>query len=45
VWQDEAGRVSVSYNSPTYLQERHGLPRELIQNIAAVEVLAATAAD
>jgi len=45
VWQDEAGKVSVSYNSPAYLQERHGFPRELIQNIAAVEVLAATAAD
>lgn len=45
VWQDEAGKVSVSYNSPAYLQERHGFPRELIQNIAGVEVLAAATAD
>lgn len=45
VWQDKEGKVSVSYNSPGYLQERHGFPRELIQNIAAVEVLAATAAN
>ncbi len=27
VWQDPAGKVSVSYNSPAYLQERHGFPR------------------
>ncbi len=45
VWQDSAGKVSVSYNSPAYLQERHGFPRELMQNIAAVEVLATAAAD
>jgi len=45
VWQDEAGQVLVSYNSPAYLQERHGFPRDMIQNIAPVEVLAATAAD
>jgi hypothetical protein len=34
----------VSYNSPAYLQERHKFPQELVQNIAAVEILAATAA-
>lgn len=45
VWEDSAGKVSVSYNSPAYLQERHGFPPELIQNIAGVEVLAAAAAD
>lgn len=45
VWQDEAGKVSVSYNSPTYLQERYGFPQELIKNIAAVEILASAAAD
>lgn len=44
VRQDDAGKVLVSYNSPAYLQERHGFPRELIQNIAAVEVFATTAA-
>ncbi len=25
VWQDDGGRVLVSYNSPEYLQRRHGL--------------------
>ncbi len=45
VWQDAAAKVWVSYNSPAYLQERHGFPRDLIQNIAAVEALAAAAAE
>ena len=43
VWEDAAGKVWSSYNSPTYLQERHGLPSELLQNIAAVESLASKA--
>src|ERR1700723_2398272 len=34
VWEDAQARVWVSYNSPAYLQERHGLPPELLQNIA-----------
>jgi uncharacterized protein (DUF302 family) len=45
VWQDAQGRVWVSYNSPEYLQERHGLPPELLQNIAVVGTLAAKAAE
>jgi len=45
VWEDTEARVWVSYNSPTYLQERHGIPRELAQNIAVVETLAAKAAE
>lgn len=45
VWEDIEGRVWISYNSPTYLQERHGVPRELVQNIAVVETLAAKAAE
>ena len=40
VWEDGQGKVWVSYNSPAYLQQRHGLPRELLQNIAVVETLA-----
>jgi uncharacterized protein (DUF302 family) len=43
VWEDAQGKVWVSYNSPTYLQERHNLPPELLQNIAAVGALAAAA--
>jgi len=44
VWEDGQGRVWVSYNSPAYLQERHGIPPELMQNIAVIETLAAKAA-
>ena len=40
VWEDSQGKVWVSYNSPAYLQERHGFPPELLQNIAVVETLA-----
>jgi uncharacterized protein (DUF302 family) len=43
--EDDNGRVWVSYNSPAYLKERHGLPQELLPNIAVVETLAATAAE
>jgi len=45
IWEDARGKVWVSYNSPSYLQERHGLPPELLQNIAVVEGLAAKAAE
>jgi uncharacterized protein (DUF302 family) len=44
VWEDDQGKVWVSYNSPAYLQARHGFPPDLIQNIAVVEALAAAAA-
>jgi len=44
VWEDEQGKVWVSFNSPAYLQQRHGIPPELLQNIAVVESLAAKAA-
>jgi uncharacterized protein (DUF302 family) len=43
--EDRKGKVWVSYNSLTYLQERHGLPQELLQNIAVVETLAAAIAE
>jgi uncharacterized protein (DUF302 family)/uncharacterized membrane protein YidH (DUF202 family) len=45
VWEDAQGKVWVSYNSPEYLKDRHGLPPELLQNIAVVETLAAKAAE
>ena len=41
IWEDTQGKVWVSYNSPAYLQERHGFPKELLQNVAVVETLAA----
>src|SRR5207302_7391368 len=40
VWEDAQGKVWVSYNSPGYLQQRHGFPAEMVRNIAAVEALA-----
>jgi uncharacterized protein (DUF302 family)/uncharacterized membrane protein YidH (DUF202 family) len=43
--EDREGKVWVSYNSLTYLQQRHGLPQELLQNIAVVETLAAAVAE
>jgi uncharacterized protein (DUF302 family) len=45
VWEDGQGKVWVSYNSPTYLQQRHGIAPQLLQNIAVVETLAAKAAE
>jgi len=43
IWEDAQGKVWVTYNSPVYLQERHSLPTELLQNIEVVETLAAEA--
>jgi len=45
IGEDDQGKVWISYNSPVYLQQRHHLPRELLQNIAVVETLAAKAAE
>ena len=45
VWEDAGGKVWLSYNSPEYLQHRHGLPQDLVQNIAVVGVFAAKAAE
>ena len=44
IWEDAEGRVWLSYNSPAYLQRRHGVPQDLMQNIVVVENLAAAAA-
>ena len=43
VWEDDQGKVWVSYNSPDYLRGRHGLPQDLLANIAVVETLATKA--
>lgn len=43
VWEDPDRKVWISYNSPAYLQQRHGIPDELLSNIAVVETLAAQA--
>src|ERR1700676_3740730 len=38
-WQDEEDQVWLSYNSPEYLQQRHGFPAELMKNIAVIGAL------
>lgn len=45
VSEDGEGRAWISYNSPEYLRERHGLPQELLANIAVIENLAAKAGE
>jgi uncharacterized protein (DUF302 family) len=45
VAEDSQGKVCISYNSPEYLKERHGLPDNLLQNIAVVQALAAAAGE
>jgi len=45
VAEDAAGKVSVTYNSPDYLKERHGVPAELIKNLAGAGVVIAKAVE
>jgi len=45
VWEDADGRAWLSYNSPAYLQARHKLPKELVQNIAVIETIVAKAGE
>jgi uncharacterized protein (DUF302 family) len=45
IWEDAQGKAWVSYNSPAYLQQRHRIPAELMQNIAVIEALASKAAE
>ena len=45
VWEDVQGKVWITYNSPSYLQERHNIPRDLLPSIAVIETLAAKAAE
>ena len=45
VAEDSHGKVWISYNSPEYLEQRHGLSKDLLQNIAVVATLAAKAGE
>lgn len=45
VAEDSRGKVWISYNSAEYLKERHGLPQNLMPNIAVVQALAAAAGE
>jgi uncharacterized protein (DUF302 family) len=44
VAEDANGGTFLSYNSPSYLRDRHHLPQDLLANIAVVEALAKAAA-
>ncbi|MGB9074676.1 MAG: DUF302 domain-containing protein [Terriglobales bacterium] len=38
-WQDAQGKVWLSYNSPEYLQQRHGILADLLKNISGAGAL------
>ena len=44
VWEDDLGKVWLSYNSPSYLQGRHNIPPELVKNVSVAEAFAEQAA-
>jgi uncharacterized protein (DUF302 family) len=39
VWENETGKVWLTYNSPEYLMERHSVPSELINNLTGAGAL------
>ncbi|MFY9743890.1 MAG: DUF302 domain-containing protein [Candidatus Sulfotelmatobacter sp.] len=43
--EDKDGKTQVTYNSPEYLQQRHGVPQDLIKNISVVGALVAQAVE
>ena len=45
VAEDLAGKVSVTYNDPEYLRDRHSVPGELIKNLAGAGVVIAKAVE
>jgi uncharacterized protein (DUF302 family)/uncharacterized membrane protein YidH (DUF202 family) len=45
VSEDANGKVWTAFNGAAYLQARHHLPQDLVQNIAVVETLAAKASE
>jgi len=45
VAEDADGKVVVTYNDPEYLRQRHGVPAELIKNLAGTGALIAKAVE
>lgn len=39
IWEDDESKVWLSYNSPEYLKQRHGVPDDLVKNLAGVNGL------
>jgi uncharacterized protein (DUF302 family) len=44
VWEDASGQTWITYNTPEYLQKRHGLPEKLAAALGAPGGLAKNAA-
>lgn len=38
-WEDETGKVRLSYNAPEYLKGRHNIPDELLKNLSGAGTL------
>lgn len=45
VWDDADGKTWLSFNSPDYLRERHGLPDDLMKPVSGVAALVQAAAN
>lgn len=45
VAQGADGNVTLSWNDPAWLQQRHGIPQDLVGNISAAGVFAAAVAE
>jgi uncharacterized protein (DUF302 family) len=45
VAEDDRGKVWLTYNSPEFLKERHGVPDDLIKNLAGAGALMAKAVE
>jgi len=45
VAEDAAGKVTVRYNDPQYLKDRHGVPEELIKNLVGAGIVIAKAVE
>ncbi|MGC1370694.1 MAG: DUF302 domain-containing protein [Candidatus Sulfotelmatobacter sp.] len=43
--ENKNGKTQVTYNSPEYLQQRHGVPQDLIKNISVVGALVGQAVE
>ena len=44
-WEDEQGKVWLSYNTPEYIKVRHRLSDELVKNIIGIKALVEKAAE
>jgi uncharacterized protein (DUF302 family) len=45
VAEEDDGKVSITYNDPEYLRQRHNVPAELVKNIAGAGALLAKAVE